>query len=118
MIILLLTLAIFCGKQFDQQVLSSVSHRTEGVDAAVEKQQYLQHKNIERHEDPLKWWEQNSAHLPYLQRVAKKYLCIPATSVPVERLFSKAGEVIAARRSNIKPKNVDMILFLNKNFNN
>ena len=29
-------------------------------------------------------------------------------------LFSKPGEVIAARRSNIKPKNVDMILFLNK----
>jgi len=34
------------------------------------------------------------------------------TSVPSERLFSKAGEVVAARRSNIKPKNVDMILFL------
>ena len=38
-----------------------------------------------------------------------EYLC------PSELLFSKAGEVIAARRSNIKPKNVDMILFLNKN---
>ena len=35
--------------------------------------------------------------------------------MPSEKLFSKAGEVIAARRSNIKPKNVDMILFLNKN---
>ena len=30
-----------------------------------------------------------------------------------QRLFSKAGEVVAARRSNIKPKNVDLIL-LNK----
>ena len=37
------------------------------------------------------------------------------TSVRSERLFSKAAEVVAARRSNIKPKNVDMILFLNKN---
>ena len=35
------------------------------------------------------------------------------TSVQSE-LFSKAGEVVAARGSNIKPKNVDMILFLNK----
>ena len=35
--------------------------------------------------------------------------------MPSEKLFSKAGEVIAARRSNIKAKNVDMILFLNKN---
>ena len=37
------------------------------------------------------------------------------TSVPSERLFSKVGEVEAARGSNIKPKNVDMILLLNKN---
>jgi len=35
--------------------------------------------------------------------------------VPSEKLFSKAGEVMAARRSNIKPNNVDMILFLKKN---
>ena len=33
------------------------------------------------------------------------------TSVPSESLFSKAGEVVAA---NLKPKNVDMILFLNE----
>jgi len=35
--------------------------------------------------------------------------------VPSEKLFSKGGEVVAVRSSNIKPKNVDMILFLNKN---
>ena len=35
-------------------------------------------------------------------------------SVLSERLFSEAGEVVAARRSNIKPKNVDMILFKKK----
>jgi len=35
--------------------------------------------------------------------------------VPSEKLFSEAGEVVAARRSNVKPKIVDMILFLNKN---
>ena len=37
------------------------------------------------------------------------------TSVPSERLFFKAGEVVATRRSSIKPKNVDMTLFLNEN---
>ena len=30
-------------------------------------------------------------------------------------IFSKAGKVVAARISNIKPKNVDMILLLSKN---
>ena len=28
--------------------------------------------------------------------------------------FSKAGELISVRRSRLKPKNVDMFLFLNK----
>jgi len=100
-------------KQFDQRVRASMLQRA--LDVTVEKQQYLQHKNIDRHEDSLQWWKQNSFHLPQLQDLAKKYLCIPGTSVPSERLFSKAGEVVAARRSAIKPKNVDMILFLNKN---
>jgi len=48
------------------------------------------------------------------------YFGVPGTcgtSVLSERLFSKAGEVVAATRSNIKPKNVDMILFLNKKLN-
>ncbi len=102
-------------KQFDQRVRDSSSERTTGVEATVEKQQYLQHKNIERHEHPLCCWEQNHFHLPQLQELARKYLCIPGTSVPSERLFSKAGEVVAARRSNLKPCNVDKILFLNKN---
>ena len=46
------------------------------------------------------------------------YFGVPGTcgtSVPSDRLFSKAGEVVTARRSNIKPKNVGMIPFLNKN---
>ena len=47
--------------------------------------------------------------------LAKKYLAIPGSSVPSERLFSKAGELISENRSQLKPKNVDTILFLNKN---
>ena len=49
------------------------------------------------------------------QKIAKKYLCIPGTSVPAERVFSKAGELVSMRRSRLKPKNVNMFLFLNKN---
>jgi len=71
-------------KRFDQRVEDSTQCRTDTVGALVEKQQYLQHSNIDRHEDPLVWWKQNSSHLPMLQELAKKYLCIPATSVPAE----------------------------------
>lgn len=42
-----------------------------------------------------------------------KYLSIPATSVPSERVFSKAGFVCNQRRNRLEPKKVDQILFLN-----
>lgn len=67
-------------------------------------------KKLECHEDPLHWWAQNHFYLPQLQEIVRKYLCIPGTSVSSERLFSKAGEVVEARRSNLKPSNVDKIL--------
>lgn len=48
--------------------------------------------------------------------VARDFLCIPATSVPVERLFSNSGYIATDRRSLLKPKNVQMLTFLNMNY--
>ena len=75
----------------------------------------IEQANIERKEDPLKWWKENQYHFPRLQKIAQKYLCIPGSSVPSERLFSKAGILVSERRNRIKPKNVDTVLFLNQN---
>ena len=65
--------------------------------------------------DPLHWWKNNSFKYTYLSRVAKRLLCVPASSVPSERIFSLAGIVLAKQRANLAPENVDKILFLNKN---
>ncbi len=100
---------------FDQQVADITSKRTSTTDAVVEMRQYMQRKNLGRKEDPLLWWEQNSEFFTKLQNLAMKYLCIPGTSVPSERLFSKVGELVSARRNRLKPKHVNMFLFLNKN---
>ena len=80
-----------------------------------ESRQYFQDHVLQRADDSLKWWSENSKHYPNLAKLANKYLCITATSVPSERLFSKAGELISHKRSQIKPVNVDMFLFLNQN---
>ena len=45
--------------------------------------------------NPLQWWSQRATCFPILAHTAKKILCIPATSAPVERLFSTAGNTIA-----------------------
>ena len=47
--------------------------------------------------------------------VAKKFLIIPATSVPSERLFSAAGNVITAKRSCLSDETASMLITLNGN---
>lgn len=63
----------------------------------------------------LRWWEKNQYIFPRLSILAKKYLSIPASSVPSERVFSLAGQVVSKKRSRMHPSNVDMLIFLNKN---
>ncbi len=75
----------------------------------------MEEKAIPRSEDPLLWWEKNEIAFPVLSKVAKRYLGTVTTSVPAERLFSKAGETISQRRNRLKAKNVNMLLFLNTN---
>ncbi|XP_055082535.1 E3 SUMO-protein ligase ZBED1-like isoform X2 [Periophthalmus magnuspinnatus] len=83
--------------------------------ATEEIQRYLKEQHIPRCEDPLKYWESHKIQYPNLWRLAQKYLCIPASSVPCERIFSKAGELVSRRRCRLKPSTVEKLLFLNKN---
>ena len=59
--------------------------------------------------------EDELGRYPHLSKLAKQLLCIPATSVPAERVFSVSGTITNAKRNCIKPENVDMLVFLNKN---
>ena len=73
---------------------------------------------VKRTEDPLLWWSQRTAVYPQLHKLARRHLGVPATSVPSERLFSTAGELISQRRTCLKPKNVNNLLFFNKSLKN
>ena len=65
--------------------------------------------------DPLVWWKTNEKRFPTLTILARRYLCVPATSVPAERIFSAAGLIITSLRSSLTADNADMLIFLNKN---
>lgn len=62
----------------------------------------------------LQWWKEQ-VDLPLLSKLARSYLSIPATSVPSERVFSTAGDIVSAQRSLLLPEHVDQLIFLNKN---
>ncbi|KAI4810851.1 hypothetical protein KUCAC02_013779 [Chaenocephalus aceratus] len=70
---------------------------------------------LEVKEDPLVWWKEHQYEYPLLSHLAKRYLCIPGTSVSSERVFSTAGDIVTAQRSALLPEHVDQIIFLNKN---
>ncbi|KAG9261818.1 zinc finger BED domain-containing protein 4-like [Astyanax mexicanus] len=85
------------------------------ADATVEVQRYLSDPIIPRTEDPLRFWASQKNVYPHLYHLALEFLCTPASSVPCERIFSKAGEVVTKKRNQLNPSTVEKILFLNKN---
>ena len=64
---------------------------------------------------PLQWWKENKSRFPLLSQLAARYLAIPATSVPCERVFSAAGHIVSEKRACLLPENVNMLVFLAEN---
>ena len=91
--------SLLWGK-FDED-MAQKKHRVEPVhdDAKVEIKMYLGLGTIERHEDPVQWWQKTGNGLfPDLFPLTLKYLCIQGSSILSDRLFSNAGLIISQRR--------------------
>lgn len=83
-------------------------------DLPTDLKHYLNQPTIELNEDPLNYWiNTNELIYPSLRIIAKQYLPIVATSVPSERLFSKAGNIMIENRNRLSPKHLQNLLFLN-----
>ena len=66
-------------------------------------------------DDVLGWWRVHATHFPSLSILARKYLCIPATSASSERSFSTAGRIVEKRRTSLSAEIVDSLLVLHDN---
>ncbi|XP_024886880.1 zinc finger BED domain-containing protein 4-like [Temnothorax curvispinosus] len=80
--------------------------------STVELRQFLNANVVNRSEDPLKVWYKLKDIYPKVYEIAMKYFVIVGTSVPSERLFSAAGDIISAKRSRITGKRASEIIFL------
>ena len=52
----------------------------------------------------------HAAEFPIIARMAQDFLAIPATSVSVERVFSKSRHICSSLRSSFKEKTISMAL--------
>ncbi|CAH1106791.1 unnamed protein product [Psylliodes chrysocephalus] len=68
--------------------------------AIIEMQKFLEEEILPRDsKHSFLWWQEHKQIYSYLSKIAQKRLCTLATSVPCERLFSKAGQVLTERRN-------------------
>ena len=70
---------------------------------ANEVSRYLHSTPMDQELMLLLWWKKNQQFFPHLSILARKYLAIPASSVPSERVFSLAGNLVSKTMGSHEP---------------
>ncbi|EFN71507.1 Zinc finger BED domain-containing protein 1, partial [Camponotus floridanus] len=78
----------------------------------LELEQYLQLERIPRKDDIFMYWKSVETTFPSLSKLALRHLSVIGTSVPCERLFSKAGLIKRDNRNRLTSRHLNMLVFL------
>eukprot|EP00117_Sycon_ciliatum_P006073 scpid76706/ scgid9762/ Zinc finger BED domain-containing protein 1; Putative Ac-like transposable element; dREF homolog len=73
---------------------------------------FSEEPQIDLEADPLEWWRSNAYRFPNLAQLARRYLGVPGSSVPSERVFSAAGLLVTELRNGLSPAHIDASIFL------
>lgn len=85
--------------------LASKNNEKENMEASgfcSEIKNYVNSNVIPLKHDPIEYWQSQTNHI--LRDIVLKYISIIGTSVPSERLFSKAGLIITETRNRLQGK--------------
>ena len=66
-------------------------------------------------DDAMLFWKTYAAKYPTLQHVARCYLSISASCVPVKSMFSTTGLILNSKRSSLVPHKLNYITFIHDN---
>ena len=80
-----------------------------------EIEDYIKQPLLDAELNPLQWWKVHMVVLPTMAKLARKYLCVCASSSASERIFSCSGNIVSKKRTLLKPDKVNMLVFLAKN---
>lgn len=111
-------------QDFDMEVQQHLKPNNPRASAILEVDKYLDEPILPRKDnsgisqDPFIWWHHRKHIYPRLYQIMKTRLCIMATSVPSERVFSKAGQIINEKRERLKTNKASQVIFLSYNLNN
>jgi hypothetical protein len=85
------------------------------ISVATQVNKYFSEPCLDEDVDPLQFWQQHSVSYPQLSTLACKYLAVPASSAPVERVFSISGKIFRPDRCNLSDKRFEELMFLRCN---
>ncbi|KAF1392190.1 hypothetical protein PFLUV_G00049990 [Perca fluviatilis] len=86
-----------------------------GSSVQAEIIRYIQVASDEDEVDCLEFWKRQSKAFPRLYLVAMRVLAVPATSAPVERVFSHGGLIMRPHRARLSAKTLSHLVFLKCN---
>ena len=71
--------------------------------------------NVDEEVDPMEFWIENEKIHPSLCPLACDLLTIPASSAPVEKVFSTAGIITSGKRNRLNDQTLEREILLKKN---
>ena len=104
-----------CLTQTDTAANNTCDYDKVKADVGMQFCNFLCEPGIGAHDDPLEWWKMKKSQYPALEIGVRRLFCIPATSAPVERVFSSAENIVNKKRLSLLPQNVDMLVFMHNN---
>ena len=102
-----------CLTQMDTTANNTCNYDKVKADIGNQFRNFLGEPGIGANDDRLGWWKNKKFQYSALE--IRKLFCIPASSAPVERLFSSAVNIVNKKHSSLLPQNVDMLVFMNSN---
>lgn len=76
---------------------------------------YLEMSNLEIMGSAIDFWKKNTARFPSVAALALTVLIVPATSAPVERIFSTGGILMRPHRASLSPETLSQLIFIKSN---
>ena len=97
---------------------SKIPHKATSKRSTSVRWQLLKYLEItNNNENIFEFWETMENQLPALYKLAMQVLFVPASSAPVERIFSTGGLIMRPHRSRLSSVNLEMLVALKCNHN-